>query len=68
MGNILLCFKPRKLCIICQKQFTEYYIVCAICKQSMHDECEYAFNKTHNSDFCPGCRRETHMYYKFDVS
>ncbi len=68
MGNIHLCFKKRHVCIICQKQITEYYIVCAICKQTMHDDCEYTFNRENHSDYCAGCRRESRMYYKFDAS
>ena len=67
MGNIHFCFKKRHVCIICQHQITEYYIVCAICKQTMHDECEYAFNNTNNTDYCPGCGRESLMFYKFDA-
>ena len=68
MGNMHGCFKKSHVCIICRKQITEYYIVCAICKQTMHDECEYTFNQQNRTDYCPGCGRESLMFYKFDAS
>ncbi len=66
MGNTLLCFKPHKMCVICNKQFTEYYIACANCKKPMHDECEYRLNLHNPDDYCPGCGQIS-MYYKFYV-
>ncbi len=68
MGNIHMCFKNHQFCIICQDKFTEYYIMCANCKKTMHDECEYTYNRQNYTDYCPGCNQESRMYYKFDVS
>lgn len=67
MGNIHSCFTHHKACVLCHERFTEYYIVCANCKKTMHDECEYTFNRRNYSDCCPACGQEARIYYKFDV-
>ncbi len=67
MGNIHSCFANHKSCVLCHERFTEYYIVCANCKKTMHDECEYTYNRRNYSDCCPACGQEARIYYKFDV-
>ena len=67
MGNIYSCFTNNKSCVICHERFTEYYIMCAVCNKTMHDECEYNFNRRYYTDNCPICGQANPIYYKFSV-
>ena len=67
MGNIYSCFTNHKSCILCHEQFTEHYIMCAVCNKTMHDECEHIFNRRYYSDCCPVCRQVKPIYYKYSV-
>ena len=67
MGNIHSCFRHNKSCVLCHERFTEYYIMCAVCNKTIHDECEYNFNRRYYTDNCPICGQANPIYYKFSV-
>jgi transcription elongation factor Elf1 len=42
-------------------------MMCAVCNKTIHDECEYKFNRRYYANSCPVCGQVNPIYYKYKV-